>query len=106
MEKHQRIGTKLIESGDTGNRMVKILFKLAFIIQGIENRSWEVMLQLYTSTVNTTFAVLFFLPSYRKDVIKMEMVQKKACECFWDRRNPTVPDDCPSSHPACCKDYP
>ena len=52
---------------------------LAFISQGIEYRSWEVMLQLYRMMLrlHLEYCVMFCSPCYWKDVIKLERVQKR-----------------------------
>ncbi|XP_055495534.1 uncharacterized protein LOC129699607 [Leucoraja erinacea] len=52
---------------------------LAFISQSIEYRSWEVMLQLYKTSVrlHLEYCVQFWAPCYRKDIVKLERVQKR-----------------------------
>ncbi|MBB6707133.1 reverse transcriptase family protein [Proteus mirabilis] len=62
------------------DRIVKKAFgMLSFIGQSIEYRSWEVMLRLYRTLVRPLleYCVQFWSPSYRKDVVKLERVQKR-----------------------------
>eukprot|EP00061_Rhincodon_typus_P011492 g36540.t1 len=62
------------------NRVVKTTFGIpAFIGQRIENRRWEVMLQLYRTLVRPLleYCILFWCPCHRKDVVKLERVQKR-----------------------------
>eukprot|EP00061_Rhincodon_typus_P015858 g43775.t1 len=72
------------------DRAVKKAFSmLAFIGQCIENKSWEVMLQLYRTLVRPLleYCVRFCSPCYRKDVVKFERVQKR-----FTRRLPGLED--------------
>jgi len=50
---------------------------LAFISQGIEYKSWEIMLQLYKTLVrlHLEYCVQFWSPHYQKDVEALERVQ-------------------------------
>eukprot|EP00061_Rhincodon_typus_P015573 g43326.t1 len=52
---------------------------LAFIAQTIEYRSWNIMLRWYRTLVSHFWntCVQFWLPCYRKDIIKLEGVQKR-----------------------------
>eukprot|EP00061_Rhincodon_typus_P012141 g37691.t1 len=62
------------------DRIVKKAFgMLAFIGRCIEYRSWEVILQLYGILVRPLleYCVQFCSPCYRKDVVKLERVQKR-----------------------------
>ena len=62
------------------NRVVKKAFgMLAFINHCIEYRSWEVMLRLYKALVrpNLEYCVQFWSPNYRKDINKLERVQRR-----------------------------
>ncbi|XP_062906374.1 uncharacterized protein LOC134347835 [Mobula hypostoma] len=62
------------------DRVVKKAFgMLAFINQSIEYRSWEVMLELYKALArpNLEYCVQFWSPNYRKDVNKIERVQRR-----------------------------
>ena len=62
------------------DRVVKKAFgMLAFINQSIEYRSWDVMLKLYKALVrpNLEYGVQFWSPNYRKDVNKIERVQRR-----------------------------
>ncbi|XP_055489927.1 uncharacterized protein LOC129696245 [Leucoraja erinacea] len=61
------------------DRVVKKAFGvLAFINQSIEYRSWDVMLKLYKALVRPIleYGVQFWSPNYRKDVNKIERVQR------------------------------
>ena len=49
---------------------------LAFINQSIEYRSREVMLKLFKARPILEYGVQFWLPNYRKDVNKIERVQR------------------------------
>ena len=60
--------------------MVKKAFgMLGFFGQNIEYRSWNVLLKLYKTLVrpHLEFCVQFWPPYYRKDIIKLERVQKR-----------------------------
>eukprot|EP00061_Rhincodon_typus_P005037 g24016.t1 len=60
--------------------MVKKAFgMLAFDAQSYEYRSWGIILRLYRELVKTLleYCVQFWLLSYRKDIIQLEMVQKR-----------------------------
>ena len=62
------------------DRVVKKAFgMLAFINQSIEYKSWEVMLKLYKALVRTNveYCVQFWSPNYRKDINKLERVQRR-----------------------------
>eukprot|EP00061_Rhincodon_typus_P000900 g13135.t1 len=62
------------------DRIVKKAFgMLDFISQCIENMSWEVMLQLYRILARPLleYCVQFWSPCYKKDVVKLERVQKR-----------------------------
>ena len=52
---------------------------LAFISQGIEYKSWEIMLQLYKILVSShlEYCVQFWSPHYQKDVEALERVQRR-----------------------------
>ena len=52
---------------------------LGFIGQNIEYRSWDVLLKLCKTLVrpHLEYCVQFWSPYYRKDVIKLERVQKR-----------------------------
>ena len=52
---------------------------LAFIGQGIEYKSWEMMWQLYKTLVrpHLEYCVQFWSPHYQKDVEALERVQKR-----------------------------
>ena len=52
---------------------------LGFIGQNIEYRSWDVLLKLYKTLVRLHFEyfVQFWSPYYRKDIIKLQRVQKR-----------------------------
>ena len=60
--------------------MVKKAFgMLGFIGQNIEYRSWDVLLKLYKTLIRPLleYCVQFWSPYYRKDIIKLERVQKR-----------------------------
>ena len=60
--------------------MVKKAFSmLGFIGQNIEYRSWDVLLKLDKTLVRPylEYCVQFWSPYYRKDIIKLERVQKR-----------------------------
>ena len=60
--------------------MVKKAFGiLGFIGQNIEYRSWDVLLKLCKTLVrpHLEYCVQFWSPYYRKDIIKLERVQKR-----------------------------
>ena len=60
--------------------MVKKAFgMLDFISQNIEYRSWDVLLKLYKTLVrpHLEYCVQFWSLYYRKDIIKLERVQKR-----------------------------
>jgi len=62
------------------DRVVKSAFgTLAFINRSIEYKSWSVMVRLYKALVrpNLEYCVQFWSPSYRKDVNKIERVQRR-----------------------------
>ena len=62
------------------DRVMKAAFgMLGFIGQNIEYRSWNVLLKLYKTLVrpHLEYCVQFWSPYYRKDIIKLERVQKK-----------------------------
>ena len=62
------------------DRVVKKAFgMLGFIDQNIEYRSWDVLLKLYMTLVrpHLEYYVQFWSPYYRKDIIKLERVQKR-----------------------------
>ena len=52
---------------------------LGFISQNIEYRSWDALLKLYKTLVrpHLEYCVQFWSPYYRKDIIKLERVQKR-----------------------------
>ena len=52
---------------------------LGFIGQNIEYRSWDVLLKLYKTLVrpHLEYCAQFWSPYYRKDIIKLERVQKR-----------------------------
>ena len=52
---------------------------LAFISQGIEYRSWEIMLQRYKTLVrlHLEYCVQFWSPHYQKDVEALERVPRR-----------------------------
>ena len=58
--------------------MKKAFGMLGFIGQNIEYRSWDVLLKLYKTLVrpHLEYCVQFWSPYYRKDIIKLERVQK------------------------------
>eukprot|EP00061_Rhincodon_typus_P001569 g15161.t1 len=57
----------------------KAFSTLAFTAQTFEYRSWKVMLKLDRTLVRSLleYCVQFWLPSYRKDIIKLKRVQKR-----------------------------
>ena len=57
----------------------KALGMLGFIGQNIEYRSWDILLKLYKTLVrpHLEYCVQFWSPYYRKDIIKLERVQKR-----------------------------
>ena len=60
--------------------MVKKVFNtLALISQGIEYRSWDIMLQLYKSMLrpHLEYCLQFWSPCYRKDIDKLEREQRR-----------------------------
>ena len=60
--------------------MVKKAFgMLGFISQNIEYKSWDVLLKLYKTLVrpHLEYCAQFWSPYYRKDIIKLERVQKR-----------------------------
>eukprot|EP00061_Rhincodon_typus_P004189 g21957.t1 len=62
------------------DRVVKKVFSmLAFIAQTIEYRSWNVILRLYRMFVSPLleYCIQFWLPCCRKNIIKLERVQKR-----------------------------
>ena len=61
------------------DRVVKKVCVLAFINQSIEYRSREVMLKLYKALVRPIleYGVQFWSPNYRKDINKIERVQRR-----------------------------
>ena len=62
------------------DRVVKNAFgMLGFIGQNIEYRSWDVLLKLYKTLLrpHLEYCVQFWSPYYRKDIIKLERVQKR-----------------------------
>ena len=62
------------------DRVVKMAFgMLGFIGQNIECKSWDVLLKLYKTLVrpHLEYCVQFWSPYYRKDIIKLERVQKR-----------------------------
>ena len=62
------------------DRVVKMAFGMVgFIGQNIECRSWDVLLKLYKTLLRShlEYCVQFWKPFYRKDIIKLERVQKK-----------------------------
>ena len=52
---------------------------LGFIGQDNEYRSWDILLKLYKTLVrpHLEYRVQFWSPYYRKDIIKLERVQKR-----------------------------
>eukprot|EP00061_Rhincodon_typus_P011284 g36189.t1 len=62
------------------NRVVEKAFNtLAFIAQIFEYRSWAIMLRLYRTLMRhlLEYCVQFWSSCYRKDIIKLERVQKR-----------------------------
>ena len=62
------------------DRVVKKAFSmLGFISQNIEYRSWDVLLKLYKTLErpHLEYCVQFLSTYYRKDIIKLERVQKR-----------------------------
>ena len=62
------------------DRVVKKAFgMLGFIDQNTEYRSWDVLLKLYKTLVrpHLEYCVQSCSPYYRKDIIKLERVQKR-----------------------------
>ena len=60
--------------------MVKKAFgMLGFIGQNIEYRSWDILLKLYKTLIrpHLEYCVQFWSPYYKKDIIKLERVQKR-----------------------------
>lgn len=60
--------------------VVKAAFgRLAFIGMGTEYKSWRIMNQLYKSLARPYLEhyVQFWSPGYRKDIIKLERMQKR-----------------------------
>ena len=62
------------------DRVVKKAFSmLGFSGQNIEDRSWDILLKLYKTLVMPylEYCAQFWSPYYRKDIIKLERVQKR-----------------------------
>eukprot|EP00061_Rhincodon_typus_P009856 g33672.t1 len=58
----------------------KVYSMLAFNIWNIEYKRWQVMLQMYKTSVRLRleYCVLFWLPHYMKDMEAFQRVQKKS----------------------------
>eukprot|EP00061_Rhincodon_typus_P008174 g30558.t1 len=73
----QVLGSLKVES-QVDRAVEKAFGTLALISQGIEYRSWEVMQFNRTlMRLQLEYSIQFWSPCYRKDVIKLERVQKK-----------------------------
>lgn len=56
--------------------VIKAFSTLAIISQSIEYRSWDVLLQLYKTLArpHLEYYIQFWIPCYRKDVVKLKRV--------------------------------